>query len=179
MIFINMFVARVVDLQHCRHLQSCWRDNGDTIWHRRDCIGGECGERRHRRRHHGHIFAAVWQRSRIHSAALDLYVDVTPPTDELIAGSTDDVTFTITFGNRGPSTGTDVMLEVQLPDGVTRVERRNRSLALLHRSSTLASVACTAARLLVACTSTRSTTAKRSCLRCKCAPTPTPSLTAL
>ena len=66
MIFINMFVARVVDLQHCRHLQSCWRDNGDTIWHRRDCIGGECGERRHRRRHHGHIFAAVWQRSRIH-----------------------------------------------------------------------------------------------------------------
>jgi len=113
------------------------------------------------------------------SAALDLYVDVTPPTDELIAGSTDDVTFTITFGNRGPSTGTDVMLEVQLPDGVTRVERRNRSLALLHRSSTLASVACTAARLLVACTSTRSTKAKRSCLSCKCAPTPTPSLTAL
>ena len=58
------------------------------------------------------------------SAALDLYVDVTSPTDKLIAGSTDDVTFTITFGNRGPSTGTDVVfaLDVQLPDGVTRVE---------------------------------------------------------
>ena len=40
----------------------------------------------------------------------------------MIAGSTDDVTLTITCGNRGPSSGTDEVLEVQLPDGVTRVE---------------------------------------------------------